>query len=221
MSGKIKDKKKWKKCLLSDSDSDSNNTISFTKIKKIYKCGICDKKIKNYCKCVNNVNTNTSSYPGSNIITIMTNPENEKQKEIVVHKGDKGDKGEKGLTGSMGSQGNSFVFFTSNNQVNSGEFIGVNVSSGNFDKASIIIPYDFYIKQIGFVIRNQLNSKCTITLYINNKPTDYVVCICDGISSFKSFNSILKIKPSDLLCFKIFYENGILSNGLVITLVIN
>ncbi len=218
MSGKIKEKKKWRKSLLPDSDSDLDNTISFTKIKKVYKCGICDKKIKNYCKCVNNINTNTSGYPGSNIITIMTNPENEKQKEIVVQKGEKGDKG---LTGSMGSQGNSFVFFMSNNQVNSGEFVGVNISSTNFDKASILIPYDFFIKQIGIVLRNQLNSKCTITLYVNNKPTDYVLCICDGISSFKSFNSILKIKPSDLLCFKIFYENGILSNGLVITLVIN
>ncbi len=221
MSVKIKEKKKWKKSLLSESDSDSSNSFAFTKIKKIYKCGICNKKIKNYCKCVSN-STISTGYPGSNIITIMTNPDNDnKQKEIVVQKGDKGEKGEKGLTGSMGLQGNSFVFLMSNNQVNSCEFVGINIASVQFDKASIMIPYDFFIKQIGIVLRNQLNSKCTITLFINNKPTDYVVCVCDGLSSFKTFNSIVRIKPTDLFCFKIFYETGNLSNGLVITMVIN
>ncbi len=222
MSGKIKEKKKWKKPCFSEqsSDSDSDNSFAFTKtkIKKIYKCGICDKKIKNYCKCVGN-SSNSSGYPGSNIITIMTNPDNDnKQKEIIVQKGEKGDRG---LTGSMGLQGNSFVFLMSNTQVNSGEFVGINMSSVEFDKTSIMIPYEFFIKQIGIVIRNQLNSKCTITLFINNIPTYYVVCICDGLSSFKTFNSIVRIKPADLFCFKILYETGNLSNGLVITMVIN
>jgi 3'-phosphoadenosine 5'-phosphosulfate sulfotransferase (PAPS reductase)/FAD synthetase len=38
-----------------------------------------------------------------------------------------------------------------------------------FNKTSIAIPYEFYIKHIGFVIKNQISGKCTITLYINNK----------------------------------------------------
>jgi hypothetical protein len=217
MSGKIKEKKKWRKSLLPDSDSDLDNTFSFTKIKKIYKCGICDKKIKNYCKCVHN--SKTSPHSGSNIITILTNPDNEtNHKEIQV---EKGEKGEKGLTGSMGLQGNSFIFFTSVNQVDSGDFIGINNSNKEFLKSCVVIPYEFYIKQIGFTIRDKINSKCTLTLYINNKPTDYIVCICEGTTNSKSYNSIIQIKPTDLFCFKINFDSGILSNGILITMVIN
>ena len=217
MSCKTKEKK-WKKYLTSDSDSDKD--ITFTKIKKIYKCGICDKKIKNYCKCTLQANSNLPGHLGSNIITIMTNPDND-NKHVQVQKGDKGDKGDKGLTGSMGLQGNSFIFFTPVEPINSGDFIGINRTDNDFNKTSIGIPYEFYIKQIGFAIKNQISGKCTITLYVNNKPTDYVVCICEGSIGFKSFNSIVKIKPNDLFCFKIFFESGTLSNGVCITLVIN
>lgn len=202
----------------SSSDSDSDDKITFTKIKKIYKCGICDKKIKNYCKC----GTNVSPHSGSNIITIMTNPECEnKQKDIFLQKGEKGEKGEKGLTGSMGLTGNSFVIFTTNQQVNSGDFIGIGYSDKEFIKSSITIPYEFLIKQIGFSIKNSITSKCTATLYINNKLTDYIISICDGLHSQKSFNSIVKIKPTDLFCFKISFESGNLSNGVCINIVIN
>jgi hypothetical protein len=210
MNSKIKEKNKS----YSSSDSDSDNKITFTKIKKIYKCGICNKKIKNYCKCV--INSNTTPHSGSNIITIMTNPDNEnKHKDIQVQKG------EKGLTGSMGLPGNSFIFFTSNNQIDSGDFISINNSYKEFVKSCISIPYEFYIKQIGFTIRNQLNSKCTINLFINNKPSDYIVSICDGSVNSKSFNSVIKIKSTDVFCFKINFESGILLNGVCITMVIN
>jgi hypothetical protein len=214
MSSKLKAKDKCK--CYSSSDSDSDNKITFTKIKKIYKCGICDKKIKNYCKCV--MNSNTHPHSGSNIITIMTNPDNEthhKEKETQVQKG------ERGLTGSMGLTGNSFIFFTSNKQIDSGDFISISYSDKEFEKSYISLPYEFYIKQISFTIRNQLNSKCTINLYINNKPSDYIVSICDGTVNFKSFNSVIKIKPTDVFCFKINFESGILSNGICITLVVN
>lgn len=213
MSSKIKAKEKLKYYSSSDSEFEK---ITFTKIKKIYKCGICNKKIKNYCKCTQS--QNQIPHSGSNIITIMTNPDNDnqhKQKEIQVQKG------ERGLTGSMGLPGNSFIFFTTNNQINSGDFISVSYSDKEFGKSSISLPYEFYIKQIGFTIRNQLNSKCTINLYINNKPSDYIVSICDGTVNSKSFNSVIKIKPTDVFCFKINYESGILSNGVCITLVIN
>lgn len=218
MSCKIKEKKKWRKSIISDSESDEN--IRFTKIKNIYKCGICDKKIKNYCKCISTSNLNHTGYPGANIITIMTNPDND-NKPVQCQKGEKGDKGDRGLTGSMGLQGNSFIFFTSNNLIKSEDFIGVNCSYNDFNMASISIPYEFYVKQIGFVLKNQIKSKCTINLHINNKPTDYVVCICDGTVTSKSFNSVIKIKPTDLFCFKISYEQDTLITGITITLVIN
>ena len=215
MSSKKKDKKKWKNSLISDSESDDQ--ITFTKIKNIYKCGICDKKIKNYCKCVITTNQNHTGYPGANIITIMTNPDND-NKNVHCQKGEKGDRG---LTGSMGLPGNSFIFFSTNNKINSGDFIGVNSSCNDFNMASISIPYEFYVKQIGFVLKNQIKQKCTINLHINNKPTDYVVCICDGPVTSKSFNSVIKIKPTDLFCFKISYEQDTQITGITITLVIN
>jgi len=210
MSSKFKSKKHL------DSDSDSDYDMTFTRIKKIYKCGICDKKIKNYCKCT----INTSPHSGSNIITIMTNPDNDnnKQKDTIVQKGEKGDRG---LTGSMGLPGNSFIFFTLNYQVNSGDFVGIGTTDKDFFKQAIMIPYDFQIKQIGFTIKNQINSKCTATLYVNNKPTDYIICVCDGNSSNKNFNSIIKLKTTDLFCFKIQYDSGNLLNGVCITMVIN
>ena len=202
----------------SSSDSESLNEITFTKIKKIYKCGICNKKIKNYCKCSVNNNSHTPQ-SGSNIITIMTNPDNgNNTKENIIQKGDKGDKG---LTGSMGLTGNSFIIFSSNQPIISGDFIGIGFSDKIFDMTSIIIPYDFFIKQIGFSIKHLLTTKCTITLYINNKPTDYILSICDGITTQKSFNSIIKIKPSDFFCFKIIFDTDQILKGICISMVIN
>jgi hypothetical protein len=215
MSNKIKEKHKK----YSSSESELDDKITFTKIKKIYKCGICNKKIKNYCKCINN--SNIIPHSGSNIITILTNPDNENQNKQKCEKGLTGEKGEKGLTGSMGLQGNSFIFFISNNQINSGDFISIGYSDKEFEKSCISLPYEFYIKQISFNIRNQLKSKCTIILYVNNKPSDYIISICEGTLITKSFNSIVKIKPTDLFCFKINFESGILSIGVSITLVIN
>jgi hypothetical protein len=207
MSSKYKSKK------ISSSESDSE--ITFTKIKKIYKCGICNKKIKNYCKCV----SNQSPHSGSNIITIMTNPDHEnKQKDTTVIKGEKG---ERGLTGSMGLPGNSFIFFIVNDQIKSGNFVSIGYSDSVFLKSAISIPYDFYVKQIGLTIKNQTKSKCTITLYVNDKITDYVLCLCDGLASNKLFNSIVKIKSTDLFCFKLQSDSEDLTNGVCITLVIN
>ncbi len=205
-------KSKGKKYSKSDSDSDSDSDITFTKIKKIYKCGICDKKIKNYCKCVSNTGL---PHSGSNIITIMTNPENENKQNI------KGEKGDRGLTGSMGLPGNSFIFFATGNQINSGDFIGPSYSDKEFIKCAIVIPYDFFIKQVGVTIKSPTNSKVTGTLYVNNKPTDYVICVCDGITSSKSFNSVIKIKSTDLICFRVQFDLECLPNGISICLVIN
>jgi hypothetical protein len=210
MSSKYKSKK------ISSSESDSE--LIFTKIKKIYKCGICDKKIKNYCKCI----SSQSPHSGSNIITIMTNPDQENnQKNIPMTKCEKGEKGERGLTGSMGLPGNSFIFFTTNNQIKSGDFIGMGYSDTAFLKSAISVPYDFYIKQIGFTVKTQIKTKYTIILYVNDKPTDYVICLCEGQTSNKIFNSIVKIKSSDLFCFKLQSDSNDLSNSVCISLVIN
>lgn len=203
--------KKYKNKCINYTES-SSEEITFTKIKKIYKCGICNKKIKNYCKCI------SASIPhsGSNIITIMTNPESEKKlTEPIIQKG------EKGLTGSMGLQGNSFIIFSTSTTVKSGDFIGIGVLDQDFYKTCIVIPYDFYIKHIGFTHRNQIKYKCTAILYINNKPSDYSISICDGLVSTKSFNSFTSIKSSDMLSFCIMFESGILPNGICINMVIN
>jgi len=207
-------KSKGKKCNNSDSESDVS-TPTYTKIKKIYKCCVCNKKIKNYCKC-----GIANTHPGSNIITIMTNPDNE-NKNLS---GQKGEKGDRGLTGSMGISGNSFLIFGTNKPVTSGDFIGVGYSDKEFNNIGIQIPYDFFIKQIGITIRTPIKCKCVVTLYVNNKPTDFVVCLCDGIVTSKSFNPINKIKSTELFCFRICVDScdfDKLTNGVSISMVMN
>lgn len=194
------------------TNNNSDDQITFTKIIKQYKCGICDKKIKDYCKCIN-------SHHGSNIITIMSNPNSDLDDKKII----KGEKGDKGLTGSMGLPGNSFIIFMAND-ILSGDYIGINYSDKDFIKTSIMIPYDFIIKQIGFTIKNKLAINCTITaiLYINNKETDYKICICNGeIYATKIYTTFIQIKPSDLFCFKINYNSDILINRICINMVIN
>lgn len=187
-----------------------DSDITFTKIVK--QCGICNKKIKNYCKCIN-------SHQGSNIITIMSNPNQDLDDNKII----KGEKGDRGLTGSMGLPGNSFIIFMGND-ISSGDFIGINYSNKDFMKSSIIIPYNFTIKQIGLTIKNNLDIKCAVSaiLYINNKETEYKICLCNGeIYTTKEYKTILQIKPSDLFCFRINYNSDILINSLCINMVIN
>ncbi len=198
------------------SSSESDTEMVFTKIKTKYKCGICNKKIKNYCKCVG---TNCLPHSGSNIITIMTNPETESKTTNV--KGEKGDKGERGLTGSMGLPGNSIVFFSTANPVNPDDFVGSGCVHRDFIKSAIVIPYEFYIKQIGLTIKTQLNTKLTVTLYVNNKPTDFVVSVCDGNCGTKTFNPVNKIKPTDLFCFRVQFIGENLPYGISICMVLN
>lgn len=204
------------------SSSESDTEMVFTKIKTKYKCGICNKKIKNYCKCVG---THGLPHSGSNIITIMTNPDTDsKLKEpvgITSVKGEKGDKGERGLTGSMGLPGNSIVFFSTGNQVSPDDFVGSGWVHKDFIKSASIIPYEFYVKQIGLTIKTPINSKLTVTMYVNNKPTDFIVCVCDGTCGTKQFNPVNKIKPTDLFCFRVQFEGENLPHGISICVVLN
>lgn len=185
-----------------------------------YKCGICNEKIKNYCVCkiletIKNQNYSTKS----NVTVIAGTPtDSDKYKERII---EKGEKGERGLTGTMGLPGNSFLIFSTSTQIKPNDFIGYGVVDSVFDKVTIIVPYDFFIKQIGFTIRKTTTSKCKIILYINGEPSGFTVCICDGISQIVNFNAGTKIKSNDLIAFRVCFDYGILEYGISITMVVN
>lgn len=206
---------------MSDSDS-SERSIYIKPIKKIVKCGICNKKIKNYCKCSNNITNKPHSHGTgtNNIITILTNPE----KDIKMDKGEKGDKGDKGLTGSMGIPGKTIILLSSNGPINNNDYIGNNIVSSDILKTNVLIPFNCTLQVIGFSIIEPIdNQEYTATLYVNNKPTTTNVILTQCNKTKKIIKHVsYNINCLDYISIKINYPNDIiLNNRICISLILN
>ena len=112
------------------------------------------------------------------------------------------------------------MYFGTSESVGNNDYIGLGNSSNSFLRNTLLVPYDCIINLINFSLR-QLAAAVEYRAYIvvNNIVTSQYAIISDGSTNYKvSQPCLLQVSQLDLISIQIQYNNGALSNGVVITL---
>ena len=133
--------------------------------------------------------------------------------------GPQGPPGPQGLQGLPGSN-TFFIPFSTNLTVNTDDFIGTCSSSNKFLQNTIVIVSNCIVNKFIFSLRELVsNNSYTATVYVNNTPTALVATIPDGSVNYDiTVNSNLQLNQGDLVSMFVTFNNGILQNGVALTL---
>jgi len=138
-------------------------------------------------------------------------------------KGENGEKGEKGEHGEKGDENETSYLITLSSQesVNSNDYIGTCSSSNNILRNTIVIPINMIIKKMTFSIRTLADNVPYIaTLYINGSSTSLSTIIPNGSLSYSSSSSVsFQVNQEDLLTVFVNWTGGALSNCVTISFI--